>query len=236
MLKLFARITLSAWCFCSIIAVARADTTVENDLYNHNIKKDDLKTVREYGCKISKLDKIRRKISVHYGNQQGIKLRHMDDDVIITIPDCYFKTKDWVLFDTSLIEPKVVILPYKERDDGSYKCSVVGGRWKVFDDASGQYVFESDVRKIQVDHILPFSYIALNMKDCKRAGEYYNYLENIVPVIREHGEPEDDYLCRTSEECWLQTKICRKMADHFNDDVLCYKLFMDFRRPVGKKE
>ncbi|MBQ7537138.1 MAG: hypothetical protein IJT14_03385, partial [Rickettsiales bacterium] len=74
------------------------------------------------------------------------------------------------------------------------------------------------------------------MKDCKRVGEYYNYLENIVPVIREHGEPEDDYLCRTSEECWLQTKICRNMADYFDDDVLCYKLFMDFRRPVEKNK
>ena len=222
-------ITFSWLIFCGVAVVARADEVPENDLYNHNIKKDDLKTVRQYGCKISKLDKIRRKISVHYGNQQGIKLRKMEDDVIITIPDCYFKTKDWILFDTSLIEPKVVILPYKERDDGSYKCSVVGGRWKVFDDASGQYVLESDVRKIQVDHILPFSYIALNMKDCKRAGEYYNYLENIVPVLRESDQPEDDYLCRTSEECWLQTKICRKMADYFDDDVLCYKLFMDFK-------
>ncbi|MBQ7536676.1 MAG: hypothetical protein IJT14_00970, partial [Rickettsiales bacterium] len=149
------RAALLSICFvCSIATVARADEAPENDLYNHNIKKDDLKTVREYGCKISKLDKIRRKISVHYGNQRGIKLRHMEDDVIITIPDCYFNTKDWVLFDSSLVEPKLNILPYKERDDGSYKCKVVGGRWNVFDDASGQYDFESDVRKIQVDHIL----------------------------------------------------------------------------------
>ncbi|MBR1429019.1 MAG: hypothetical protein IJ590_02060 [Rickettsiales bacterium] len=236
MLKLFARITLSAWCFCGIIAIAHADTTVENNLYNHNIKQDDLKTVREYGCKISKLDKIRRKISVHYGNQRGIKLHHMEDDVIITIPDCYFNTKDWVLFDSSLVEPKLNILPYKERDDGSYKCKVVGGRWNVFDDRNGKYVIENNVQNIQVDHILPFSYIALNMKDCKRAGEYYNYLENIVPVLREEEQEEDDYLCRTDEECWLQTKICRNMADHFNDDVLCYKLFMDFRRPVEKKK
>ncbi len=232
MVKFLSAFVLSLIFCCNTLPSASADEVSENDLYNHNIKKDDINVVRKYGCKISRLDKIRRKISIHYANQKGIKLRKIEDDVIITIPDCYFKTKDWILFDTSLVEPHLTIEPYKERDDGSYKCSVTGGKWKVWDDKIQQYVIEKDVRKMQVDHILPFSYIALNMKDCSRAGEYYNYLENVVPVIREHGEEEDGYLCRTDEECWLQTKICRNMANRFDDDVLCYKLFMDFRRNI----
>ena len=232
MLKLFARITLSCVFLCTSLAAGADEISENSSLYNHNVKADDLKVIRKYGCKISKIDKIRKKISIHYANTDGLKLKKVDGDTIITVPDCYFKTKDWVLFDKSIIEPKVKIAPYKERDDSSYRCSVIGGRWIIINDKNGKYVMEEDVRKIQVDHILPFSYIALNMENCNRTGEYYNYLENITLVLRDENEDEDDYLCRTDEECWQQTKICRNMADYFDDDVLCYKLFMDFKRKV----
>ena len=76
-------------------------------------------------------------------------------------------------------------------------------------------------KKIQIDHILPYSYLRLNMKDCKLRHKYFNYLQNLTPELADVNLKKSNYLCQSTDECKKQKEICEAISIEFNDEHLC---------------
>ncbi len=184
--------------------------------------------IKKYGCERPKSwGNISKDILISSKNANNIFLNKNhnsekeDEDILLTIP-CVFSTRNYILFNTSLIEPKVevknTIIGKKEK----LLCKIISGKWRVFD--GEKYIEETEPKNIQIDHILPFAYIRLNMKDCKLTSKYYNFLENLEPMFGSENQKKKDIICSNEEECWKQIKICNSISNYFDDKHLCDNL------------
>lgn len=125
---------------------------------------------------------------------------------------------DYILQKTS---KKSVVL-FKNKKHGRNIAIVVAGEWKV-KDLDGKEIIVKDPKKLHIDHILPWKYLSLNMKNCKpqTINKYYNYIDNLTPELAEVNKKKSDLLCETKEQCERQIKICDKIAKDFDDKNLC---------------
>ena len=176
----------------------------------------------EYGCKRPNWDKNKKTITLPVSNIIGLELNNYKPTDLITIENCLFSTRHLVLFNTSRIDPTIELKMCKSQKQNRICCKVVKGEWNVFNGET--YVIEKDVKNLQIDHILPFSYIRLNMKDCALASKYYNYLPNLSTELANTNLQKSNKLCTTKPECIKQREICYKMAREFNDIHLCESL------------
>ena len=185
-------------------------------------------TITKYGCERPKQwSKIEKQISIQYKNQEGVVLTYSngkDSEPWTQLNlTCLFNTRNLVLFNSSLIEPKIEVKNCKNSKKEATCCKVLSGQWKVFDGEKD--IIETEPKNIQIDHILPFNYIRLNMKDCKLANKYYNFLDNLEPMLASENNKKKDELCSTDAECWKQRRICKEMSNYFKDDKLCEEIW-----------
>ena len=159
----------------------------------------------EYGCKRPNWDW--KEYTVFFNDEQ-IK--------------CYMNTRNFLLYKSSLSAPILQTKKCYKNKQERICCKVVAGEWKVFD--GNQEIIEIDVGNLQIDHVLPFSYIRLNMKNCKLAGKYFNFIDNLAVMYGAENLKKKDNLCETREECEKQKKICNKIAENFADKNLCDEL------------
>ena len=222
--------------FCVLLSIVF--TLFTNDLgfaikeqNNHKNKpkiNKNTQTITKYGCERPKQwSKIEKQISIQYKNQEGVVLTYSngkDSEPWTQLNlTCLFNTRNLVLFNSSLIEPKIEVKNCKNGKKDATCCKVLSGKWKVFD--GEKEIMETEPKNIQIDHILPFNYIRLNMKDCKLANKYYNFLDNLEPMLASENNKKKDELCSTNEECWKQRRICQEMSNYFKDEKLCEEIW-----------
>lgn len=136
---------------------------------------------------------------------------------------CYMNTRNHLLYETSIVAPQIEVkTSTNKKGKTKTRCKVLSGQWKVFDGTND--IIETDPAKLQIDHILPFSYIRLNMKDCKLAKKYFNYVDNLAVAYGAVNLKKSDNLCENQQECEQQKTICRKMSIEFDDEKLCEEL------------
>ena len=176
----------------------------------------------EYGCKRPQWGWQERTITLKYRNVKGIVIDDYGEDNELTLKNCIFSTRHWILFKTAIAEPQIEVKQCKRNKTERMCCKVLSGKWKVFDGEKN--VLITNPTHLQIDHILPFSYIRLNMKDCKLTNKYYNYLPNLKPELASVNLKKSNNICQTAEECEMQTQICKAMAEEFDDDGLCEDL------------
>ena len=186
----------------------------------------------EYGCRRTKWGTQTKTITAKYKNLAGIVVENYTPEDKITLKNCIFSTRHWVLFNTSIDEPQIEVKQCKNHQKKRTCCKVLSGRWKVFDGKKN--VLITNPAHLQIDHILPFSYIRLNMKDCKLTNKYYNYLPNLKPELASVNLKKSNNICQTAEECEMQTQICKAMAEEFEDKRLCEEIDAVARRLLKK--
>ena len=132
---------------------------------------------------------------------------------------CYFNTRNVVLYNTSKVQPKIDVKPCKKNKQQKMCCKVLSGEWHLKN--GDDVVIITEPKKIQIDHILPYSYLRLNMKDCKLRHKYFNYLQNLTPELADVNLKKSNYLCQSTDECKKQKEICEAISIEFNDEHLC---------------
>lgn len=175
----------------------------------------------EYGCKRPRQWGNVEKVITLSENTGRSTIDNSEDIEKISIY-CLFTTRHFVLFNTSFIEPAIEIKQCKKGKADRTCCKVVAGEWLVHD--GKENVIETNPANLQIDHILPFSYIRLNMNDCKKINLYYNYLPNLTPELSKVNNKKSDVLCETKEICEKQKQICHQMANEFDDEKMCDEL------------
>ena len=176
----------------------------------------------EYGCKRPQWSKQTKTITIKYKNIQGITINDYKPDDELILEECIFSTRHSVLFNASATEPQIEVKKCKHNKQEAICCKVLSGQWKIFDGEKNTII--TDPKQIQIDHILPFSYIRLNMKDCRLTNKYYNYLPNLRPELANINLKKSNNLCTTNQECEEQKQICKAMAQQFDDEPLCEEL------------
>ena len=172
----------------------------------------------EYGCKRPKWGNITENVKLKYANVKGIIVDGYNNDDLLEIEGCIFSTRHFVLFNTSKEEPVIEVKNCNNKNC----CYVLKGAWEVFN--GEENVVIEDPKELQIDHVLPFSYIRLNMKDCKRTNDYYNYLGNLKPELAAVNFKKSNKICETENECDIQKSICQSMAEEFEDKNLCEEI------------
>ena len=183
----------------------------------------------EYGCKRPKQWKMTKKVyPVYFEDKKNNKIKVLNFN-------CNISTRDEILISLNASDDTNIEYNFFFKDqktnkwkyDNEFlkktnrkKCKVVKGQWIVENEAGDDIVVD-DPKLLQIDHILPFSYIRLNMKDCSKITEYYNFTENLEPVLAEVNKKKSDIICETKEMCERQKAICQKMSEHFEDEHLC---------------
>lgn len=213
---------LFALCNFTILEAVSKEKNIVKPKVNQNTP-----IIKKYGCERPKTwGNIKDEILIKKQNVNNINLINNkdlenNDKLSVRIP-CVFNVRNYILFHSSLVQPKIEINNVLIRNKDKLLCKVVSGKWRVFE--GQKYIEEDDVKKIQIDHILPFSYIRLNMKDCKLTSKYYNFLLNLEPMFGSENQKKKDFICSNEEECWKQLKVCNNMSVYFNDIHLCDNL------------
>ena len=102
-------------------------------------------------------------------------------------------------------------------DDSGF-CWVKTGTWHV--KASQGILTTHDKNQLQIDHILPFAYLARRI-DCSQVDDYYNFEDNLQVVEAKYNRHKSDKICENKDDCKRQKEICAAMAKTFNNEHLC---------------
>lgn len=97
-------------------------------------------------------------------------------------------------------------------------CLVKTGTWHV--KASQGTLTTHDKNQLQIDHILPFAYLARRI-DCSQVDDYYNFEDNLQVVEAKYNSHKSDKICENKDDCKKQKEICTAMAKTFNNEHLC---------------
>ena len=191
------KLTAFVICFCLLesIAVAKPIKPKINQNTQQRI---------EYGCKRPK-GWGNNTIEIEYNGEKR---------------QCIINTRELVLLNTSIQD---VSMELKECKENKLFCKVIGGGWLV-NKINGEAVIENDKSKLQIDHILPFSYIRLNMSDCRQARRIYNFIGNLSVELADVNHKKSDALCENNDVCEKQKQICKTISLTFNDKKLCEEL------------
>ena len=133
--------------------------------------------------------------------------------------NCYLNTRDLVLFLNS--DKNELLMSIRQCKKNKLCCKVSYGKWLVFSEQKQKPIYVYLPTELQIDHILPFSYIRLNMKNCRLSNKYYNFISNLRIMLGEENRRKSNYICLTKEECEEQIDICNQMKKKFNDKHLC---------------
>jgi len=194
----------------SLISIAK-QAVAEQLKYRPKINQNT-QTRIEYGCK-----------RPHWSS---VSLTISDDENPTKEVECFFSTRHLILLIHSIDKAEYEIVNCKKNKKC---CKITSGQWKVFD--GEKEIIETNPANLQIDHILPFSYIRLNMKNCKKASLYYNYLDNLKPELSKVNNKKSNILCEEAEQCEKQKEICHKMAQEFDDEKLCEELDKFTKQP-----
>ena len=102
-------------------------------------------------------------------------------------------------------------------DDKGF-CWVKTGTWHV--KASQGILTTHDKNQLQIDHILPFAYLARRI-DCSQVDDYFNFVRNLEVVEAKYNRHKSDKICENEDDCKRQKEICAVMAKTFNNEHLC---------------
>ena len=97
-------------------------------------------------------------------------------------------------------------------------CWIKTGTWHV--KASQGILTTHDKNQLQIDHILPFAYLARRI-DCSQVDDYYNFEDNLQVVEAKYNRHKSDKICENEDDCKKQKEICTAMAKTFNNEHLC---------------
>ena len=104
-----------------------------------------------------------------------------------------------------------------EIDDKGF-CWIKTGTWHV--KASQGILTTHDKNQLQIDHILPFAYLARRI-DCSQVDDYFNFVRNLEVVEAKYNRHKSDKICENEDDCKKQKEICAAMAKTFNNEHLC---------------
>lgn len=127
--------------------------------------------------------------------------------------DCNMSYNHFILWETSIIKPKIV------RKNGY--CKVISGSWYV--KTYGGRVFVYLAKDLNIDHILPYHYIVKQV-GCEKANKYFNIKYNLEPLEASYNKSKSDLVCLDKEECEKQKVICKKMEKDFEEKLNCNNL------------
>ena len=102
-------------------------------------------------------------------------------------------------------------------DDKGF-CWIKTGTWHV--KASQGILTTHDKNQLQIDHILPFAYLARRI-DCSQVDDYFNFVRNLEVVEAKYNRHKSDKICENEDDCKKQKEICAIMAETFNNEHLC---------------
>ena len=102
-------------------------------------------------------------------------------------------------------------------DDKGF-CWIKTGTWHV--KASQGILTTHDKNQLQIDHILPFAYLARRI-DCVQVDDYFNFVLNLEVVEAKYNRHKSDKICENEDDCKKQKEICTAMAKTFNNEHLC---------------
>ena len=215
--------------FFTVLLFLHSNTKFAYTEYKPKINKHTQKRI-EYGCKRPKQWKSTKEIyPIYFENKAE------GEFVNVLNFYCNVNTRDKILINSNVSDDVDIEYNFFFKDNKTNKlhydrrflrksnkrrCKMTKGKWIVKDENNEDLIVE-DPKLLQIDHILPFSYIRLNMKDCRKAVEYYNFMDNLEPVLAEVNNKKNNIICKTYELCERQKEICRKMAEHFQDENLC---------------
>ena len=203
---------LSCLYFCNVFVVSYGESSIDNDRKN-------IKNIKEYKPQINKNTQTRVEYGCKRPDWGTYEYFTPYDGKIIS---CYFNTRNVVLYNNSKVVPQIDIKQCKKGNQDKLCCKVVSGEWELKN--NDKNIVVNNPKQIQIDHILPYSYLRLNMKDCKMRHKYFNYLPNLTPELADVNLKKSDYLCLTFDECKKQKDICEAMSIEFNDEHLCDEL------------
>lgn len=86
-------------------------------------------------------------------------------------------------------------------------CKVVSGSWEVLDGDNGEYILITDPKDIEIDHIVPWSYLKRNVNK-KDYNFVFNMLVNLKPVSKRYNRNKKDKVCDTEQLCNTQQYHC----------------------------
>ena len=173
------------------------------------------------GCKTPKFEDAEKTITLKYKNVSGLEMENYDPEKNITIEKCIFSMKDMILFEKSRLETKIGLTECYKNKEKRLCCKVINGEWEVFDGVENVVVNTPD--ELQIGHILPYSYISRNMKNCNRTLLYYNYMPNLTIEFSDGSKKNND-VCGNKETCDKQRQICKQMSHRLMDKMLCDRL------------
>ena len=89
----------------------------------------------------------------------------------------------------------------------AHVCKVVSGKWSVYVNRELQRKIETDINNIQIDHIVPWSYLKKHV-DRAEHDLVYNIYSNLRPVSAKFNARKSNHICDNKIMCAWQREHC----------------------------
>ena len=112
--------------------------------------------------------------------------------------DCYMNTR------TYLLRKNAITVEVKK--SGSF-CKIKKGLWMVLNDDKFNYKKTDNVKEIEIDHIIPWSYLKKHIQQ-EDYSTVFNLTLNLIPVSKKYNRNKSDKICHNELICKKQQDVC----------------------------
>ena len=88
-------------------------------------------------------------------------------------------------------------------------CKVISGKWFIVSNSNVNSIIETDIKKIQIDHIVPWSYLKKHV-EIEDFEEVYNIIANLDLSLNTYNASKSNKICYTKAICDHQRSACIK--------------------------
>ena len=92
-----------------------------------------------------------------------------------------------------------------------FVCKVVSGKWWVYSDDRLNRIIETDISKLQIDHIVPWSYIKKHIA-IEDFEEVYNSIANLRVISSRFNTKKSNRICSNTTMCNWQLEHCEDLV------------------------
>lgn len=112
--------------------------------------------------------------------------------------DCYMNTRTYLLWKNAVI--------VEVKKSGSF-CKIKKGLWMVLNDDKFNYKKTDNVKEIEIDHIIPWSYLKKHIQQ-EDYNTVFNLTLNLIPVSKKYNRNKSDKICHNELICKKQQDVC----------------------------
>lgn len=154
---------------------------------------------------------IKNNVNMNKKNVYKCKRPSTWNKIYVKKINCFMDTRNYLLYKNTVIDGEIE----KYFNKITY-CKVKDGSWLIH---NGKFLyFENDIKNIDVDHIIPFDWLAKQMKDnCDYIDLVYNYELNLELVKPTYNRSKNNKICHNIYICKRQKAICQKMNKDFKE-------------------